>query len=361
MTVDDDIRALLREAGKLPLESRTRLDLLDEVVRRADAQQNVPLAFEARRALIHTGSALARGDAIAVAFTWCLHQADQRPDLFAGYDLLNEYSLVIGRLANYDTVSRSQLEGLIGDYGQRLVRAGQPVGRMWIEWILAAADFGDRDLALRAAGELRRLHQEGLFRDGLWFKHEIFIGEYDAAIRRAESAVMTPGRTHHFERIWFDLPLLLLRVGRVADARKWATKALGLVTINDNFYWVFGKLVACLALSGRLTDAAKLCGRCQRALHATADPLTHLHFHLNVVVLFDRLHDLGTETVMTRFGDDVPGRLPSGRYVVAAVRDWMRRNATEYTARFDARNGNDYFTRQLAERTAWQQFAQPAE
>ena len=43
------------------------------------------------------------------------------------------------------------------------------------------------------------------------------------------------------------------------------------------------------------------------------------------------------------------------------VRDWLRRHATELTARFDARNGNDYFTRQLAERADWQRFARPAE
>jgi len=51
--------------------------------------------------------------------------------------------------------------------------------------------------------------------------------------------------------------------------------------------------VATLALGGRIADAVKLCGQCQRAVRDHADPLTRLHFHLNMVVLFDRLHALG--------------------------------------------------------------------
>ena len=73
-----------------------------------------------------------------------------------------------------------------------------------------------------------------------------------------------------------------------------------------------------------------------------------------MVVLFDRLHDLGRERVLVRFGDGVPGRLPSGRYGVGEVRDWMRGEATALAARFDGRNGTDYYAEQLRERGDWQ-------
>jgi cellulose synthase operon protein C len=354
----DEILALMAEAAKLPYESLTKMELLDEAIRRADAHHEVRLGIEARLAYIRVGAALARGDAIAVAFTWCLHQYDRQPDLFAGRDLFAEYSLVIGRVANFDTVSRAQMEAMIGDFGARLVRAGEPAGREWIEWLMAAGDLGDRDLARRAAGELRRLRQQWLLRTALWFKHAVFIGDEDEALRIAEAEVLAPGRAGAFDRTWSVLPLLLLKRGRVAEARRLLRRALGQVTIHDNYYWVYGKTVAGLALAGELADALKLCGRCQRALSDHADPLSHLHFHMDMLVLFDRLHALGREAVLVRFTDAVPGKQPNGKYTVAAVRDWMRGRATDLAARFDQRNGNDYFGDQVRERADWQAWAQ---
>jgi hypothetical protein len=130
------------------------------------------------------------------------------------------------------------------------------------------------------------------------------------------------------------------------------------VKVTDCYYWPFGKVVVAAALLGRLDDAVRLCGRCQRALGDHADPLTRLHFCADMGVLFDLLLAAGRDTVLVRFhGDEVPGRRPNGRSAVAEVREWLRQQAIELAGRFDRRNGTDYFAELLRDRAAVLRFA----
>ena len=77
-----------------------------------------------------------------------------------------------------------------------------------------------------------------------------------------------------------------------------------------------------------------------------ADPLGRLNFLLDSVVLFDRLEAI-RKTISLRLPPAVPVHEPAGRYAPAALRDWVRAEAAELAAKFDARNGNDHFVRQL--------------
>lgn len=360
---EQQVQALMAEAAR-QRGALVGYELLEEAVRVADAHRDVRLGFAARLELIRVGACLARGDAITVAFTWCLHQADTRPDLFAGWDLLHEYGLVINGVANYDTVSRDQLEGMIADYGARRVRAGHSPGHQWAATVLAAADLGDREFAARAAGELRRLRQESLLRPGQWFRHAVFLGDADQAMRLAEAEVLAPGRAARFDYEWYELPLLLLAQGRADEARRWQRRAVAQLTrarAFDDYHWGYGAVVAALALTGQMADAVRQGGECQRMIRAHVDPLTRLHFHLDMSVLLDRLHALGAETVMVRFNEFAPGRRPNGRYVVAEVRDWVAREAADLAGRFDRRNGNGHFGDRIRERAELQRLALPEE
>jgi len=358
---EEQVRTLMAEAARLH-GSPVKYALLDEAVRVADAHRDIPLGFEVRSALIWVGAGLGYNDGIAVAFAWCLHHSDTRPELFAGRDILNEYGLVINGVTNFDAVSRPQLQSMIADYAARRERAGHSPAQEWAVWLLAAADLGDRPLAARAADELRRQRQERLLTRGQWFRHAVFLGDTAEAMRLAEAEILSRGFAARFDHEWYELPLLLLTVGRAADARHWLRRGVAQMSRGaavTGYYWGFGPLAAALALTGQVADAVTLCGVCSRAVHADTDPLTRLHFHLDMGVVFERLHAVGTESVPTRLGDDAPGRLPNGRYRVAEVRDWMANEAAGLADRFDRRNGNDHFAERIRERAGWQGLARP--
>lgn len=356
----DQIRALLSEAAKLP-DSLIKFDLLDEAVRLADLHRDVRLGIDARLPFIHVSRNLLRGDQMAVAFTWCLHQYDQRPDLFGGRNLHDEYAELIGQLANFDCVSRRQLDDMLDDLSARMTRDGLSLGPVWSMKREMAPDVGDRELSHEAMRQLHRLGWGKHLTTGNRFYHSLFVGDEDEALRIADAEWLIPGRSLPPTSKWYKALILLLKRGRLDELRRWQNRALGAVKIHDCYYWEYGAIVASLALNGRPAEALKLCGQCQRAIRDHTDPLTRLHFHLNMVVLFDRLHALGTETVLVRFNDLAPGRLPNGRYVVSQVRDWMHAQAEELTARFDKRNGTDYYTEQLRERADWQGYTQASE
>jgi hypothetical protein len=356
----DQVRELIAEARKLP-DSLTKFDLLDEAVRLADLHQDIRLGVDARLPFLHVARNLLRGDQMAVAFTWCLHQYDQQPELFAGRDLLDDYAELIGQLANFDSITRRQLDDMFDDLSARMTGEGRSLALVWAMKRELAPDVGDRDLSREAMRQLGRLGRDGQLSTANRFYHTLFVGDEDEAMRIADADWLTPGRSLPPSTKWYKCLILLLKRGRWDDLRRWQNRAIGAVRVHDTYYWEYGAVVASLALSGRVPEAVKLCGQCQRAIREFTDPLTRLHFHLNMVVLFDRLHALGTETVLVRFNDTAPGRRPNGRYVVAEVREWMRREATELAARFDRRNGTDYYAEQLRERTDWQRFARPPE
>lgn len=354
----DQVHALMAEAAKLP-DSLTKFDLLDEAIRLADLHQDLRLGIDARLPFIQVARNLLRGDHMAVAFTWCLHQYDQRPDLFAGRDLYDDYAELIGQLANFDAVTRPQLDAMLDDLSARMTREGRSLAPVWSMKREMAPDLGDRELSHEAMRQLARLSHEWRLTPGNRFYHALFVGDEDEAMRVADTEWLVPGRPLPPTSKWYKSLVLLLKRGRLADLKRWQARALAAIRVGDTYYWEYGAVVATLALSGRFDDALKLCGQCQRAVRDHTDPLTQLHFHLNMVVLFDRLHAVGTDTVLVRFNEAVPGRRPNGRYVVAEVRDWMRRAATELAARFDRRNGTGYYAEQLRERTEWQSFALP--
>lgn len=363
MTPNDDAYwVLMAEVARAP-SLRGKYELLQEAVRVADARQDIRLAFDARLAVVHVAAYLDCGDAVAVAFSWCLHQQQARPDLFGDRNLLDEYEMVVCAVANYDTVSREQLGAMIADYAARRTEAGHSPGHMWAVTLRTASDLGDKELSARAANELKRLRQADLITRGRWFRHWNFIGDLDEAMTLAEAEILAPGQAGQYNPEWYELPILLLQKGRTKDALKWQQRGSGQLTRGmwaEGYSWGYGPLVAALALTGQIEEAVTRFGQCQRMIRPDTDPLSRLHFCLDMSVLFDRLHALGTESVWGRLGDGGPPRRADGRYSVAELRDWLATEARESAARFDRRNGNTHFADRIRQRAGWQALARPA-
>jgi hypothetical protein len=361
---EDQIRALLNEAARMP-SSLGKYEVLEEAVRLADLHNDIEMGVEARLPLMAVAGNLLRGDAMAVAFTWCLHQYDARPDLFAGRNLFWEYRTLIGRLANFDTVSRAQLENMLDDYTARLIREGRGPAMALSAKLLLGPDVGDPAMSVSAMEDIQRLRLSSVLTAADRFQHAVFIGDDGAALRVVEAELIAPtraGRNAPFDMHWYDLFTLLWRQGRGSEVPKWLGRAERQLNVRDCYYWPFGKVVTALTLVGRLDDAVKVAGQCQRAVREYTDPLTLLHFCLDMGVLFDRLHAVGREAVLVRFADGPhapPGVRPNGKYGVTEVRDWLHAQSRELAERFDRRNGNDYFAGLIRDRADLQQFAQP--
>jgi hypothetical protein len=124
------------------------------------------------------------------------------------------------------------------------------------------------------------------------------------------------------------------------------------------YYWPYGEFVKWLTVTGATSEAVRVYAKCQRAIKPFTDPLTRLHFALDAIVIFDRLMKTGPPRLSLRLGESVPIERDHGRYEVANLREWLHDEARHLAARFDARNGTDYFRQQIQERAALQGWAE---
>ena len=265
-----------------------------------------------------------------------------------------EYGETIGQLANLDAVSRTTIEAMLDDLGRRLGAAGRSRGQVYEERRLIAPDFGDRDMAREAMVAQMSLPPEErpALADEIDF--ELFAGSEDRAL---ELATPSFGTTSKYMRGFADLLIPLLKRGRLDEARHIQLWCRPWFRPEHRYLWRYGKLVAFEALAGESGRAVGMYEKCQRAIHEFTDPLTRLHFALDMGVLFDRLARLGRDTVAIRLPQTVPVATDGGAAGVAELRAWLRREAETLADRFDARNGTGYYRELLAERDEWQRWA----
>jgi hypothetical protein len=354
------VRDLLQAAGRLPL-CQSQLDLLEEAVQLADAHQDVPLGIQARYPLMYAARQLLRGDVLAVAFAWCLAQFDRNPAWFAGRDLHWEYCMVIGQMANLDTVTRQTLEDMLEDFGQRLHKDGRSESELLLTRLSIAPDLGDRELAVAAVRDLQRFPpaERGTLRDR--FECAVFLGDDDEALALGQSCLRAERRHGDIDAsvVCQGMLLPLLRRGRVDEALPLLDRCLGWFNPEVCYYWHFGDVLIALTLTGRLGRAVEVYERCQRAMTESTAPLTLLHFALDAGVLFERLAALGKERIGLRLPSNVPIASTRAGYAVTELRDWLRQEAAGLSLRFDRRNGNDYFAERIRERLGLQRLALP--
>jgi hypothetical protein len=354
------VHALLAEADSLPM-SHTKLGLLEEAVRLADSHRDVPLGIQARHPLMFVARNLLRGDVLAVAFTWSLGHYDREPRLFAGRNLFWEYEMVIGQLANLDTIARGTLEEMLADFGRRLQESGASQGMALQTRRAIAADLGDRAMAAEADRALRRLRppEPGSVRQQV--ECQMFLGNEDTALSLAEACLRDASRYSRDDAptICCGALMPLLRRGQVDRVLRLLKHCLSYLKPEVCYYWHYGDIIKALALTGQTARAVGVYERCQRAIREFTDPLTRLHFALDAGVLFDRLAALGVPSVRMRLTDTVPVRPAAARYAVTELRDWLRREAADLAARFDRRNGTAYFAGQIQERADLQRWALP--
>jgi len=358
---ETSIRKLLNQADQLP-ESAAKLALLEEAVGIADTHNNIDLGIEIRRQLMWVARNLLRGDILTVAFTWCLTHYDQEPDRFKGHDLFHEYEMVIGQLSNLPDISRSTMEEMLHDFGRRLQAAGQSPWRVHYTQRFIAPDWGDRDLARTASKAMHDLRPGARWSNhpdevGKQIEIEVFLGNEDRALELGERFLNGDWRGMMSAGSFAPSLLLPLHKRQRHDEAARLYKRLQRSFHPERcYYWPYGEMIKWLTLAGDLPQAIKTYEQCQRAFQPFTDPLTRLHFALDAIVLFDRMVQTGPPIRAMRLSEIVPVPQDEGRYRVADLRDWLHREARELAARFDARNGNDYFQQQIHERIELQQW-----
>jgi hypothetical protein len=171
-----------------------------------------------------------------------------------------------------------------------------------------------------------------------------FLGDWDQAVK--EAARVLSGELKCNEephRTYATLLEPLLRLGRQAEAMEYHHAGYRLIATNPlEFVRHLGLHITFLTLTGNLPRAVTLVEtHLGSALQSTVAS-RRFEFFLATRILLERLAETDAA--------DTPIRQPNGSSDATALATWLDAELADLAARFDARNGNDIFTRRIAGR-----------
>jgi hypothetical protein len=138
-------------------------------------------------------------------------------------------------------------------------------------------------------------------------------------------------------------PLVLL--GRPADAMRCHLQGYPLIARQMRWLGEVGRHLGFLALTDNLDAALRLLETHAPWPVASVEVDDRYYFHLAVRFLLERVQDAGRPTLHLRLPEGFPCRRDDGVYDTAALRGWFEGECEQVAARYDARNGNDHFSR----------------
>ncbi|MCW8310745.1 hypothetical protein K7A41_05890 [Sphingobacterium sp. InxBP1] len=101
-----------------------KVNLLTQAIRIADENEDIEWGYELRLELINQEIDLAFSTESLPAFAWILQAYDENPDLFSEEDFLWQYKWMMSELYDNPEVSREQIDAALSDFEMRLLRNG---------------------------------------------------------------------------------------------------------------------------------------------------------------------------------------------------------------------------------------------
>lgn len=344
---------LMQRGYALP-DGPTRASLLEEAVRRAEASGDLDLAFEARRRFIEAATFAGLPEKALVALSWCLAQSDRDPRRFPEAWLLWEYRWVCVGFKRLPQISRRQILDTLDDMQRRYVRCGWSLRPVYARRCHTHMMLGDLDLGrhfLPLWQETPPDKEADCRACEIDFQLECLacLDEDERVIAGAVPILRGDlGCNWIPHKTLARILLPLVRRGRVAEAMRHHRQGYRLIPHNRYFVAQAAEHLVFLVLTDNLAPALKLFEHHLAWTLGTLELDGAFRIYLAVRFLLERLRASGKESVGVRLPEGFDACRTNGAYGVAALEEWFTRAAEGLARRFDARNGNDTYARQLA-------------
>jgi hypothetical protein len=355
---DDDpvmgiYRMLLRARG---MEGDERVAVAEEAVRLADRLGELKVCFLARQELVDAAFWGGAPEKALVTYSWLLAQFDRNPGMFDESSLLWTYKWIVNSVCDFPQISKQKIYEMLDDMARRYVEAGRGLRVVEQHRYRAERFWGNREEAVRLYHAAAQMPSDDLSNCPACEVDErvsfhVYMEDYERGLEEARPILeggMSCRTVPHRTLSRFLVPLL--RLGRRDEAREFHLRGYPLVEGDKGLLTYVCDHLIYLSLVGEDGKAADLLGSHYHFAERTTD-LYHRY-------LFRRAAWLFSETAAERGGPaPVRLRMPStfplfdegGLYDPRRLAAHFKRAAFDLAAKFDARNGNDYFTLRLEE------------
>ena len=358
---------LLAEALEKIADGPEKIAVLEDAVRHADAAGDLKLQYSAREDLVEAAYFGGAPDKAIVAYTWCLAQFDRHPGEFDEWRLLWRYKWMVNVVPDFPQIPRAQIDEMIDDMERRFRRGGYGLRSVYQYRYRVARFMGEREEAIRQYHRSQAKRADAVSdcqacRIDEQSSFHVYTGDDATALLVARPLV----NLRHFcrtvpERTFARLLLPLLRLNRREEATDFHRRGYRLTEAQTHGSIEYASdHVVYLALTGDAGRAAEIIAKHYRRSETNHNPHERFIFYRAAWLALDVLNRAGEQTVALRLPPTFPVQPDGGRFETAQLRDWFSARALELARRFDLRNGNDYFTRELADLDALKRSAEPA-
>lgn len=338
-----------------------QIALLEQAVALADAHNDVDLGYDVRQQLIEAAIFGGSPDLALVAFAWCVARSDEDPEHFDPENLYWKYKWMATAAVKFPTISASQIQQLLEDMLRRYQAAGiglhpfyQTRRNVWLIMGDMAAAAWDHEqvqkLERNQMSDCEACEQDSAV--DLYLQ----VGEYAQAMEAALPILQRSLRCAEVpHRTYARLVVPALRQEQMELAVACHRKGLRLIRTHPAFVQEASYHLLFLVLTDNLAAAVRLAQRYLPLYVACRCPLWRFDFARVMAFLCQRLVASSSSLKLR-----LPQRYPLPEQIdpadYAALSELFLAEARQLATAFDARNGNDYYQRQIAYLEQWPQW-----
>ncbi|HYO90375.1 MAG TPA: hypothetical protein VEQ40_02020 [Pyrinomonadaceae bacterium] len=351
------VKELIDQAYYLD-EGDERIATLEEAVRLADTTSDVNLQYDARDSFIEAAYFGGVPEKALVAYVWCLAQYDRAPEQFWEWKILWRYKWMINVICDFPQISREQIYEMLDDMERRFQQTGRGLRAVYKYRYRAERFFGNRHEALRYYELAEQAKRDDLTdctacETDDRVSYRLYLGDDRLALKIAEPLLDGTDKCRSVpQRTYTRLLVPLLRMGQPEKAWQYYMRAYSMIASDRSMLEYLSGNFIFLALYDDLEGAAKLLETHFRWTQENTNPYDRFLFHRAAWFFLETARDAGRMVLALQMPRSFPLYDAVGSYPTDDLKDWFEARARELAAKFDARNGTDYFTAKLLDMAA---------
>lgn len=349
----DRIYQLWDQAESLP-HGEVRVRVSEEAVNLAETTRDLDLIFDARLRLIESASFGGHDEKMLAAFAWCLAQYEKDPPRFEEHRflLLWYFKHAVNGSDQFPQIALAQIDAMRAQMSEIYSRYGYNQRPIHYSRFKFAVGIGELEQAAQAYDAYRAVPRDDMSdcaacetNSNSWY---FFTrGDFEKGLRLAQPILQGRQRCMSVPHDTYANALRpLAMLGRYDEADQLQKKGYRLIRSNACYVDKVAMHISYLVHRDRRTSALRMFER-----HLSVALETHeLSARYEFLIASKRLFTAVAEKKKTQklnLPTSFPGHQPSGQYDVAGLIAWLDEVSQPLGARFDARNGNNYYTQGL--------------
>ena len=345
-------------------DNLTKVNFIEAAIKIADSHQDIEEGFELRIYLITTLNKCGYPEKLLTAFSWCLAQWDKNPERFRFTEehIMWIYKWIVEHLPNFPQISRQQIENTFTDMKDRYLRAGKSLRAVYQKRSFVEILMGNRDLAIQYYQKWQDIARDSSSDcAGCELSEEIdlmvFTEQYERAINKAQPIISGKLKCSELPHLTLSRLLIpLIKLEQLETGVEYHLKSLDSVSGNNKYLTPLAEHILFLSLTNNKVKAITLLEQNIEIALTTTSLIDRFYFYRAAYYLMDYILDKVTEEISLLLPETFPLYSSDSKYQVKELADWFKSQAEIIAEQLNRRNGNTFYTEQLAELAELQQY-----